>query len=331
MRVLICDDSATSRGVLRELISRDPELELVGEAADGAQGLELAWKLVPDVVLMDVEMPVLDGVEATRQLRKRLPGTRVIALTSDESEETVVRMVEAGAGSYVLKGGSLDDLRRTIAATSGGYLDDRLVPSVFEEIVRLFHRERAGAERLAELTRGIVAALAAAVEARDGYTGGHIERVSRLGCRLTEALAPALLDDPRTEFGYLLHDVGKLGVADAVLLKPGRLDERELAEMRAHVEIGVRLLEPIPEFESVREIVLCHHEWWNGGGYPRGIAGKEIPLPARLFAVCDAFDAMTSDRPYRSRLDAETVERELRSGAGTQFDPDALDAFFALG
>jgi HD-GYP domain-containing protein (c-di-GMP phosphodiesterase class II) len=100
--------------------------------------------------------------------------------------------------------------------------------------------------------------------------------------------------------------------------------------MRAHVEIGVRLLEPIPDFERVREIVLCHHEHWNGGGYPRGLAGEEIPVPARLFAVCDAYDAMTSDRPYRLRLDAATVEHELRSGAGTQFDPAAVDAFLEL-
>lgn len=319
-RVLICDDSATSRRMLRDLIDRDPELELVGEAEDGAEAVELAWKLVPDVVLMDIEMPVLDGVEATRRLRRRLPGTRVVALSSHDSEEMVVRMVEAGAHSYALKSGSLDDLRRALAATSGGYLDGRLVPPVFDGIVHLFHAQR-------ELTHGIVRTLAAAVEARDGYTGGHIERVASLALRLSDRFAPGITDDPRVEFGYLLHDLGKLGVADHVLLKPGKLDEDEWAQMRAHVEIGVRLLEPIPEFEPVREIVLCHHEHWNGNGYPRGLAGEEIPLPARLFALCDAYDAMASDRPYRNRLDAATVESELRGGAGTQFDPAVVEVF----
>jgi putative two-component system response regulator len=329
-RVLICDDSATSRRVLGDLIRLDPELELVGEASDGAECIELARRLAPDVVLMDITMPVMDGVEATRRLRELLPSTRVVALTSHGGEGTVVRMVEAGASSYALKGGSADDLRRALSATSGGYLDDRLVPPLFEEVVRLFQRERDGAAQLAALTRGIVAALAAAVEARDGYTGGHIDRVSRLALRLSDRVAPGLTDDPRIEFGYLLHDVGKLGVSDAVLLKPGRLDDRELREMRAHVEIGVRLLEPIPDFEPVREIVLCHHEHWDGGGYPRGLAGEEIPVPARLFALCDAYDAMTSDRPYRLRLDEAAVERELRAGAGTQFDPDAVEAFLEL-
>jgi putative two-component system response regulator len=323
VRVMICDDSATSRALLRDVIAQDPALELAGEAVNGAEGVALAARLRPDVVLMDVEMPVLDGVEATRQLRRLLPATRVIALTSNASEEVLVRMVEAGAHSYALKTGSLTELRTALAATSGGYLDGSLVSSVFDGIVNLFHQQR-------ELTHGIVRALAAAVEARDGYTGGHIERVASLALRLSDLVAPGLTGDPRVEFGYLLHDLGKLGVADAVLLKPGRLDDDELAAMRAHVEIGTRLLEPIPGFEPVREIVLCHHERWDGRGYPRGLGGDEIPLPARLFAICDSYDAMTTDRPYRQRLAPAAVERELRESAGSQFDPAVVDAFFEL-
>jgi putative two-component system response regulator len=330
IRVLICDDSATSRAVLRDVLGGDPELEIVGEAVDGAACVELAALLRPNVVLMDVEMPVLDGVEATRLVHEANPETRIIALTSNEGHETIVAMIEAGASAYALKGASLLELRRAMAATNGGYLDGRLVPSVLEQIVRLYHQERADATRLSEMSGGIVRALAGAVEARDGVTGDHIERVSRLALLLSDRIAPGLTNDPKVEFGYLLHDLGKLGVADAVLRKPGRLDERELVEMRAHVEIGVRLLEPIPDFERVREIVLTHHERWDGGGYPHGLGGEEIPIEARLFAVCDAYDAMTSDRPYRSRLDVKVARQELLDGAGGQFEPDVVRVFLEL-
>lgn len=331
VRVFICDDSATSRALLRRELARDPEVEIVGEAENGEDCLRVAPSRRPDVVFMDVDMPVLDGIETTRRLHALIPGTRIVALTARDAQETVVAMVEAGASSYALKGAKLAELRRTMArARDGGYLDDRLVPSVFEEIVRLFQEERAASARIAEMARGIVRTLAGAIEARDGYTGGHIERVSRLALLLAEHVAPELTRDPHVEFGYVLHDLGKLGVTDEVLRKPGPLAGEEVAEMRSHVDIGVRLLESIPDFEPVRAIVASHHEWWNGTGYPHGLHGDRIPLPARLFAVCDAYDAMTTDRPYRRRFSPERAAAELRESAGSQFDPDAVAAFLDL-
>lgn len=347
IRLLLCDDSGASRSALRSVFRDDPEIEIVGEAANGEEAVSLAVELCPDVVLMDVRMPVLDGIEATSRLRELVPTAGVVALTAYEDPGLVVAMIEAGASAYCVKGAPLGELRHAIETASSartGHLDQRAVPRVFQEMVRLYHETHARAAQLTdanreletktrdldELTRGIVRALASAVEARDGYTGGHIDRVSRWALVLAERAAPELACDPLVEFGYLLHDVGKLGVPDAILRKPGALEEEEIALMRAHVEIGARLLEPIPGFDSVREIVLSHHERWDGSGYPRGLRGEEIPLAARLFAVCDAYDAMTTDRPYRAALAEARALAELENGAGRQFDPEAVREFVSL-
>jgi ribonuclease P protein subunit RPR2 len=186
-------------------------------------------------------------------------------------------------------------------------------------------------QTLADRHRETAAALAGAIDARDAGTGGHVERVAVLGQALLEQVAPELAADPQLAFGFLLHDVGKIGVPDAVLGKPGRLDFSERAVMDMHPQVGWRIVQQAGFDPVVGELVLTHHEWWDGTGYPRGLAGDEIPLSARLFAVVDALDAMTSDRPYRPALSLESAFAELGRGAGTQFDPAAVDALLALG
>lgn len=195
------------------------------------------------------------------------------------------------------------------------------------------HR-RATEDALARLERSYVAtvrALATTLELRDDQTGGHAERVTGLALRLTEAVAPELLDEPQLEYGFLLHDVGKIGVRDAVLLKPGPLDDDELAEMRLHTQLGERVLEGIPFLGGVaKEVVACHHEAWDGSGYPKGLRGEDVPLAARVFAVVDAFDAMTNDRPYRRALSVDAALEEIERCAETQFDPRLARAFVSL-
>jgi ribonuclease P protein subunit RPR2 len=173
-------------------------------------------------------------------------------------------------------------------------------------------------------------ALAGAIDARDETTGGHIERVSALCQTLCEVVDPELASDPQVLFGFLLHDVGKIGVPDAVLLKPAALDEAEREIMRRHPEIGAALLADAGFSEAARGIVLTHHERWDGSGYPRGLKETEIPLCSRLFAVADAIDAMTNDRPYRRGIPLDQAYDELRKNAGTQFDPMAVDALLSL-
>jgi diguanylate cyclase (GGDEF)-like protein len=178
--------------------------------------------------------------------------------------------------------------------------------------------------------RRTAAALAGAIDARDATTGGHIERVTALGLALCEIIDPGLAADPQVAFGFLLHDVGKIGVPDAVLLKNGPLTPEEIAVIREHPAVGERLVDAAGFATVTREIVISHHERWDGSGYPRGLRGTEIPLCARLFAVADAMDAMVSDRPYRSGLALEQAYEELRTGAGSQFDPMAVEALMSL-
>jgi putative nucleotidyltransferase with HDIG domain len=172
--------------------------------------------------------------------------------------------------------------------------------------------------------------LSRAIEARDPYTRGHSARVTKLA----EAIALRLgWDEERLDLlklGGPLHDVGKLGVSEEVLAKPGRLDERELAQIREHPKLGARILLRVVALRGALPYVLYHHERWDGGGYPTGRAGEQIPLEARVLAVADAFDAMTSDRPYRRALDLDEALAEVARCAGTQFDPEIVRVFLEL-
>jgi ribonuclease P protein subunit RPR2 len=188
-------------------------------------------------------------------------------------------------------------------------------------------------QRLRQLEESYVAtvtALATAVEAKDGYTGEHIRRVHDLGLLLAGSVIPDEAEDPQLSYGFLLHDVGKLSVPDAILNKPGRLDEDEWVLMRRHPEEGVRILRSVPFLDSALDIVRYHHERWDGTGYPEGRRGEQIPVSARIFAIVDTVDAMTSDRPYRRGLPLAVANQELIAHAGTQFDPAFVEAFTAL-
>jgi HD-GYP domain-containing protein (c-di-GMP phosphodiesterase class II) len=177
---------------------------------------------------------------------------------------------------------------------------------------------------------GLLDVLAAAIERRDPYTHGHSARVTILAAAIAERLGCSGTDLDAIHLGGPLHDIGKLTVPDEVLLKPGRLDEHELREIRAHPSAGVRLIEGLRGLEPAIPCVLHHHERWDGSGYPSRLAGSAIPRPARILAVADAFDAMTSSRPYRAALPVAEALGEVDRCAGSQFDPEATGAFLAV-
>jgi ribonuclease P protein subunit RPR2 len=207
-----------------------------------------------------------------------------------------------------------------------------------EELQELYARERAQRARAEEAVAQLqdsyattVRALATALDLRDDETGAHAERVTALAMRLANEFAPDLSSDPELEYGFLLHDIGKIGVPDAILLKPGPLTRRELEEMRYHPILGERIVATVPYLcGTARQIVAAHHERWDGAGYPRGLAGERIPLAARIFAIIDAYDAMTNDRPYRNALGHAVAVSEIVDGAGSQFDPELAQAFVDL-
>ncbi|MGH2849501.1 MAG: HD-GYP domain-containing protein, partial [Solirubrobacteraceae bacterium] len=174
-----------------------------------------------------------------------------------------------------------------------------------------------------------VRALSNAVEARDAYTAHHAERVTAYAAELADASGLVLNEKPELEYGFLLHDIGKVGVPDAILFKPGKLSSSERAEMERHPLIGDEIIQDIEFLAPAREVVRHHHERWDGEGYPDGLEGEAIPLAARVFALADALDAITSDRPYRAARSLADARRELRRSEG-QFDPAVLDALDAI-
>lgn len=176
-----------------------------------------------------------------------------------------------------------------------------------------------------------VTALAAALELRDDETGGHAQRVTALALELAQAVAPELAADPELRYGFLLHDIGKIGIPDAILLKPMQLTPAEKRQMEFHTTLGEQLISGVPHLQGVaREVIAYHHEWWDGTGYPWGLAGEQIPLPARIFAVADAFDAISNDRPYQRASTVDNALEKIAANAGSQFDPGLVEAFVPL-
>ena len=283
----------------------------VWPALDGPAALAIARERQPDVVLLDVMMPEMDGFEVCRRLKadaetQLLP---VVFITGLDSREARLRGLEAGATEFLSKPFDLTELEVRVRNL---------------EAFRRLTEDLDNAEQM-------LFAIARAVEARDEATGDHCDRLSQLAAQLGARLgldAESLKALRRS--GYL-HDIGKIGIPDAVLLKPGRLTAEEWTVMRSHVEIGVGICSPLRTFRSVLPVIRHHHERRDGSGYPDGLKGEEIPLLARVFQVVDVFDALTNDRPYRKALSAAGAIEVLRAEtARGWWDPAIVDAFAAL-
>jgi len=205
------------------------------------------------------------------------------------------------------------------------------------EIKEIYQRER---ERTRELSTALdqlndaylstMKTLAFLVEAKDVGTRMHLDRTNQYGLALARLIDPKLAELQEVGYGFLLHDIGKIGVSERILTKAGPLSESEWAVMRTHPLIGAQVVAPMSFLGRAVDVIRSHHERWDGGGYPRGLAGDAIPLPARIFSVVDAFDAMTSDRPYRRALHVEEAIEEIARSSGTQFDPEVVEAFLIL-
>jgi putative two-component system response regulator len=310
-KILVIDDESVIRELMVEI------LETGGHDVAGAETAERALELLDeadeyDLVVSDVIMPGLSGLELLETLRARRASLPVVLVTGAGTYNTLSQALTRGAAGLLTKPFSHSDLR-TVAADAL----DRASRSR-EEL-----RERLLAPTLAS-------ALANAIEARDPYLHGHCERLASLAVRLAEALelTPDELESIR--LGAILHDVGKIGIPDRVLLKPGPLDAEERLVIEEHPVIGDRLLEPLDLLAAARPIVRHHHERWDGRGYPDGLAGEQIPIEARIVAVADSVEVMSSRQLYRTPLTPDQVVAELRAGAGTQWDASVVDAVLHL-
>jgi len=330
LKVIVVDDTPHLRAVVRTILSGTPGFELVGEASDGNQALELVSRLKPDIVLMDVEMPGMDGRTATRVIAETSPNSKVIAWTNHEEPNLITEMIAAGAFGYLLKGISPHEFLDCLhwAANGQSVLSRELTSAVMTELARLFRHSEERADELHSSYLSTVQSLAAALETKDDQTGNHAKRVRDYAQIITENFDKALLQRESLVFGFLLHDVGKIGVPEQILMKPGPLDDTEWTVMRQHPNLGARILETATFLQPhAIEVVIAHHERWDGEGYPNKLAKDKIPVGARVFSVADTFDAMTSDRPYRKGMSIETAVAEILRCSGTQFDPDVVEAF----
>jgi ribonuclease P protein subunit RPR2 len=225
-----------------------------------------------------------------------------------------------------------------------GIVPDPEMPAVHEQLI-VFARElgelyRLERTRSAELEMVLASlqetylatmkSLATVIEAKDQTTRGHLDRTQSYGMALARAIAPDLADEPTLGYGFFLHDIGKVGIPEHILCKAGPLSVDEWTVMRNHPIIGAQIVAPITFLSGAVDLVRHHHERFDGTGYPDGLVGEEIPLAARIFSVVDSFDAMTSDRPYRTSIGADRALEEIRAGAGTQFDPEVVQAFVEL-
>ena len=203
---------------------------------------------------------------------------------------------------------------------------ERQLEAYARDLNDTFKEERARTVELRHSYVHTVRALTNAVEARDAYTGKHAERVAAYGLEIARQIDVRLAEDPQAEMGFLLHDIGKVAIPDGILHKADELTPKERALMREHPVIGAKILEGIPFLADACEVIRHHHERWDGAGYPDGLAGEDIPLSARVFAVADALDAITTDRPYRAARSLDEARAVITAGVGTQFDPRVVEA-----
>jgi len=335
--VLIVDDDAPLRSLLRVTLSSD-EFD-VREASSAEHAVELMRYWPPEIVLLDVNLPGLDGLTLCAELARSEEhrDAAVILLTGEQISETTARM--AGAKAVMRKPFSPLELMQAIGRVVDHHEFVSGVPPVNEEQLLMYARdlasiaqtERTQRQLLQEAYRQTATALADAVDVRDRATGLHAKRVRRYALGLAEAVDGNLLADPSLEYGFLLHDVGKIGISDHVLLKPGPLTDGERELVRTHPLIGAQILHDVALLQGAGlDVVRHHHERWDGAGYPNRLAAEQIPLGARVFAVADTLDAMTSDRPYRAALGWDEAVDEIVAQSGRQFDPEVVQAFVAV-
>ena len=321
-RLLVVDDEPGLRSVLRQLFEMSGYA--VEDAASGEAAVEILRARGADLVLSDIMMPGMSGTELLREARALDETVGFVILTGAGTLNTAVDALRAGADDYILKPFDLD----AVLHSAGRALTHRRL--VRENTDYRLHLERRVAEQarqIEQLFEDALLAIAGAVEARDGYTGAHIERVTNYAMAAGRECALGEDELRYLRVGSLLHDVGKIAIPDSILRKPGPLTDDEYEVMKRHPEIGAAMLDRSPFLRPALPGVLHHHERWDGGGYPYGLRGEAIPLAGRILAVADTFDAIVTARPYRPARSPEAAVAELERCSGTQFDPSVVEAF----
>jgi putative two-component system response regulator len=320
-RILVVDDESIARITIEALLSSENyEMHF---AENGEQGIAMAAEIQPDIILLDVMMPGMNGFETCRRIRSMplLAEAPILLVTALDDRESRMSGLKAGADDFITKPYDIFELQVRIQNMTrlNRYRmlteQRQKMQTLHEELVTAYDKTIEGWSR--------------ALDLRDKETEGHTQRVTEMTLRLAQAAGisgDALIQIRR---GSLLHDVGKLGIPDSILLKPAQLTAAEWKVMKLHPVYAYEWLVVIEYLQPALDIPYCHHERWDGTGYPRGLKGDEIPLAARLFALADVWDALTSHRPYRDSLSLVDVRQHIRDGSGKHFDPRAVEIFFS--
>jgi putative two-component system response regulator len=320
--VLIVDDEYIGRETLQSVLEGEGyELEM---AENGLQAIEKARQLLPDVILLDVMMPGMTGFEVCRRIRSdpQIAEIPIIILTALDDRESLLNALKAGADDFISKPFDRYELRARLL----GITQLNRYQKLIQERAKL----REANTQLLFAYEATIEGWSHALDLRDRETEGHSRRVTQLTLKLAQALDMSEDQIMHIRRGALLHDMGKIGIPDSILHKSDKLSDEEWTIMRKHPQLAYDMLYPIEYLRPALEIPLNHHEKWDGAGYPRGLKGEEIPIVARLFAVVDVWDALTSDRPYRPAWSQEEALTYIREQSGKHFDPQVVDLFFRL-
>ena len=327
-RILIVDDEVEITEILADLLSEDYECVRAGSAE---QALTQLSDSQFQLVISDITMPGMSGLDMIPHIKERSPDTVVVMISGMQTVESAIGALRLGAFDYLMKPFDLRQVEAVVKRALEHY-DLVVAKQRYEN-----HLEELVEQRTVELDRALnslegayrstLKALTAALETRDSETHGHSERVVSYSLRLGREYGLNSEQMKSLEFGSLLHDIGKIGVPDSILRKPAKLTEEEWVRMREHPVHGQQILRGIEFLQGAARVVAQHHEQWDGSGYPLGLRAEEIDICARIFAVADAFDAITSDRVYRRGKTYEAASQELDDWAGRQFDPKVVEAF----
>ena len=331
-RILIVDDEPDIRGLLRDCVQR------CGYEAATASGGHEAMRMLDhaefDLMISDVRMPDLDGLQLLRWTAAHHGRTGVIMLSGFHDLRLAVNAMQLGALDYLQKPFDVADVAQTLHEAMRRHQDRLARAQQVLELETALQRKAGELQdslnRLHHASEGTLEALVTALDAREHETQAHSERVSQFTVRLAQAMDVTGPDLEVIRKGAMLHDIGKIGISDLILLKPGPLTADEWTEMRKHPMIGAWIVNGVDSLQAAAQIVLSHHEKFDGTGYPRNLRGLEIPLGARVFSVADTFDAMTSNRPYNRSRSTEDAREEIRRHAGSQFDPEVVARFLEI-
>jgi putative two-component system response regulator len=324
-KVLVVDDEAPIRRLLRQKLTK--EGYLCEEADSAGQTLDKLRSSPTELVILDIKMPGKSGIELLPEIKADYPDTAVIMATAVTEVAVAIQCMKQGADDYICKPFNLDE----VALSAERTLDKRNLQLKIKEYQQ--HLEQKVEQQTMEIRKlflGAIEALVFALEAKDKYTAGHSRRVTEIAVAIGSQLGLSENDMEDLRWGSLLHDVGKIAVDQLIQNKPDRLTREEYEHIMIHAHVGAGIVKPVVN-EKVVEMIEHHHDRYDGNGLHQTVAGEDIPLGARILAVADAFDAMTSDRPYRSAMSNKEALDEIKRCSGTQFDPVVVTAFLKTG